>query len=311
MSKMSACLADGRKEETQGTPIDDVRAILSAPDPEAWHQCSWADRIELPGTRVQQDFRGSGGRAVVYLGNSTAASQSDWLKKHRIKRILNCAGNMKVSEKHRKTYASHGIEVMSMTGLLDREDCPIFPFFAEGIRFIQESVEAGKPLLVNCQQGMSRSASILAAYLIEKHDMSLVEALFHLRRMRGIVHPNRGFLRDLIKFDIQKRGKTSIPYEVLDEELVGDSEAIERLRKESNKPTEAVLEESGKAPTGSKSSTSTQQTVAEADLGHRRSDLGQAKPQETKPGMPAAAEAAGCCDTQRPKSLLKDARPPV
>ena len=48
--------------------------------------------------------------------------------------------------------------------------------------------------------GISRSATISAAYLMMKHNMSAVEALQTLRKHRAI-YPNDGFLRQLVELE--------------------------------------------------------------------------------------------------------------
>ena len=43
--------------------------------------------------------------------------------------------------------------------------------------------------------GISRSSSIVIAYLMKEHGVPMVEALNHTRRRRPIVFPNPGFQR--------------------------------------------------------------------------------------------------------------------
>lgn len=66
---------------------------------------------------------------------------------------------------------------------------------------------AGK-ILVHCHVGVSRSATIVLAYLMLKHNMILVEAVKHVKQGRMII-PNRGFLRQLIDLHVKLYGYRS------------------------------------------------------------------------------------------------------
>lgn len=45
--------------------------------------------------------------------------------------------------------------------------------------------------------GKSRSATCVIAYLMQKHNISVSEALAHVRQARSIVEPNPGFMKQL------------------------------------------------------------------------------------------------------------------
>ncbi len=58
----------------------------------------------------------------------------------------------------------------------------------------------GAAVLVHCVQGMSRSAAVVAAYLMASRGMSRKDAVELLVSKRPIVKPNPGFLRQLDEF---------------------------------------------------------------------------------------------------------------
>lgn len=62
---------------------------------------------------------------------------------------------------------------------------------------------AGK-ILVHCAVGVSRSATLVLAYLMLYHHFTLVEAIKKVKDHRGII-PNRGFLRQLLALDRRLR----------------------------------------------------------------------------------------------------------
>lgn len=69
-------------------------------------------------------------------------------------------------------------------------------FFDSSIKFISENIKKTN-VLVHCKAGVSRSSTIVAAYLMKTQQMNHHEAIKFLRSKRGIVDPNRGFVRQL------------------------------------------------------------------------------------------------------------------
>ena len=93
----------------------------------------------------------------------------------------------------------HGIPAMDMfTFKLDR-------FFDEACDFIAKAVgrkSSGKlngKIFVHCKEGVSRSASLVLAYLVRDQEMELKDAVRLVRSKREIT-PNEGFLQQLIDY---------------------------------------------------------------------------------------------------------------
>jgi len=69
--------------------------------------------------------------------------------------------------------------------------------FREAIEFM----EGEEVCLVHCRAGISRSSTLIMAYLIKKNKWSLNEAFTFTKGKRGCVAPNFGFLGQLQKFE--------------------------------------------------------------------------------------------------------------
>jgi len=79
----------------------------------------------------------------------------------------------------------------------DVEDENILEHFPETNRFISEALEMGGHVFIHCAMGKSRSATILAAYLMSTRRVSPDEALALIRRTRPMVEPNPAFMEQL------------------------------------------------------------------------------------------------------------------
>ena len=75
------------------------------------------------------------------------------------------------------------------------------------VHFIEEKITEGRNVMVHCEHGVSRSATIVAAFLIKNLEMSAVDALKMTRQKRKLICPNEGFLESLVAFDTKHKVK--------------------------------------------------------------------------------------------------------
>lgn len=99
----------------------------------------------------------------------------------------------------------HGVPAMDMfTFKIDR-------YFDEACDFMGKAVGTKKTgklhgkILVHCKEGVSRSATLVLAYLVRDQEMTLKDAVSLVRSKREIL-PNRGFLQQLIDYS-EKLGR--------------------------------------------------------------------------------------------------------
>jgi len=80
------------------------------------------------------------------------------------------------------------------------------PLLREGARFIHEVLDGrGGRIYVHCEKGCSRSASVVAQYLVEYRDFTLPEAAAFLKDRRCRVSPNGGFIEALAQNERELR----------------------------------------------------------------------------------------------------------
>ncbi|PPQ97720.1 hypothetical protein CVT26_001910 [Gymnopilus dilepis] len=76
--------------------------------------------------------------------------------------------------------------------------------------FIDSARASNGKILVHCRAGMSRSPSIVAAYLMKRYNMSLKQALGMCIRARPRVNPNPVLLELLKEMEMSLRGVCSL-----------------------------------------------------------------------------------------------------
>mmetsp|Transcript_30647 Transcript_30647/g.79596 ORF Transcript_30647/g.79596 Transcript_30647/m.79596 type:complete len:542 (+) Transcript_30647:49-1674(+) len=92
---------------------------------------------------------------------------------------------------------SPGNVVHKLCRIADEETANLTPVMHEALPFIDDALARGGRLLVHCDRGASRSASVVAAHLMQRCGLDASAALQKLRECRPCVSPNRGFRKQL------------------------------------------------------------------------------------------------------------------
>jgi hypothetical protein len=125
----------------------------------------------------------------LFLGSSRGALDKKYLVELGVKNILICGSDL------RKFFPkSYNYKIIN---IVDKDDEDVYKYFAETIEFIENN----QPVYVHCRRGISRSATIVIAYLMWKMKLKFEEAYEFLRARRKIVCPNNGFIAQLKKFE--------------------------------------------------------------------------------------------------------------
>ncbi|PSS01458.1 Dual specificity protein like, partial [Actinidia chinensis var. chinensis] len=133
----------------------------------------------------------------LYLGSLEAANNESALKSSNVTHILSMTNTLRLT--HQNDFVYKTIDI------LDRLEVNIAQYFEECFNFIEEAKRAGGGVLVHCVVGKSRSVTIVIAYLMRKHRMSVSEALKLVRSKRSIASPNCGFMLQLQNFETSLR----------------------------------------------------------------------------------------------------------
>lgn len=82
-------------------------------------------------------------------------------------------------------------------------------YFDEVADLLEANRRVGRRSMVHCLAGVSRSATLVLAYLLKYTTFSLHQAFAHLHSTRACIRPNMGFLRQLIEWEVRLRGVAS------------------------------------------------------------------------------------------------------
>ncbi|XP_053244062.1 dual specificity protein phosphatase 13-like [Podarcis raffonei] len=149
----------------------------------------------------------------LYLGDAWAARSKAILQSLGITHILNAADgpyNINTGARYYRDLpvVYYGVQAFDDTSF------DISVFFQDAANFIHNALKAtGGKVFVHCAMGLSRSATLVLAYLMIHENLTLVEALKSVDSNRGIC-PNTGFLIQLRALDIrlnnEKRGALAL-----------------------------------------------------------------------------------------------------
>ena len=122
----------------------------------------------------------------IYLGDSDAAADEDYLKSYNISTVVNCAEELVSNYTDLKF-----MELKLFDYYLDQ----IFPRFEIAYKYIKRHSENN--ILIHCAAGMSRSASLVIFYIMKEKKWDYDTCLNYTRERRPVVWPNEGFEEQL------------------------------------------------------------------------------------------------------------------
>ncbi|XP_029465389.1 dual specificity protein phosphatase 13-like [Rhinatrema bivittatum] len=139
----------------------------------------------------------------LFLGDLVTAHDKFLLWKMGITHVLNAAHGTMFCQGSDDFYGT----TIDYNGVpaSDLPDFDMSKYFFPAAEYIQKALSTPEAkILVHCAMGISRSATLVLAYLMIHHHLSLVEAIKTVKEHRWI-SPNPGFLKQLQNLDIQLR----------------------------------------------------------------------------------------------------------
>eukprot|EP00397_Hematodinium_sp_SG-2012_P003583 GEMP01003591.1.p1 GENE.GEMP01003591.1~~GEMP01003591.1.p1 ORF type:complete len:812 (+),score=169.03 GEMP01003591.1:159-2594(+) len=132
----------------------------------------------------------------LFLASYVVASNLNTLLAHGITHIVNTAADVCES-----LFTN---ECMYLTYYLkDIKEEDISAIFYRTFDFIDHAIAAGGRVLVHCREGISRSGTVIVAYLMYKYRADYDTAFKKVKEIRWVCSPNTGFICQLLT--LQKR----------------------------------------------------------------------------------------------------------
>lgn len=123
----------------------------------------------------------------LYLGSQDCCS-SEVLKTYNIWNVLSIGIETPLQDPLIK---KHYLEC------LDLPETNIWDTIKKSVEVIKNAVNKSESILVHCNAGISRSASVVIGYLMLVFNYSFNDAFQHVHSARPVIRPNDGFLNQL------------------------------------------------------------------------------------------------------------------
>nr|CAB3240197.1 DUSP dual specificity phosphatase [Phallusia mammillata] len=131
-------------------------------------------------------------RHSLFVSSQDPAVDKGLLHKHGVTHILNVAGL--------PNFFPNDFQYMSLM-LYDTPEFKICDVFQDCFSFINTALDNGGKVLIHCNAGVSRSVTILLAYIMSTERVGLSKIYNELKQIRPQVRPNDGFMKQLKEFE--------------------------------------------------------------------------------------------------------------
>lgn len=128
----------------------------------------------------------------IYLGSDAVAKNRETLRANGITHVLNCVGFVCPE------YFKRDL-VYQTLWLQDSPSEDITSLLYDVFDYFEEVKEQGGRVFVHCCQGVSRSTSLVIAYLMWREGRSFEDAFHDVKTARGVTNPNMGFACQLLQ----------------------------------------------------------------------------------------------------------------
>jgi protein-tyrosine phosphatase len=138
----------------------------------------------------------------LYLGNMFDANDAISIKNTNITCIVCVAERLRIINTN-PNVTVHKYE------LADDYNCNISLYFDE----IGEIINKANVVLVNCAAGISRSSTIVIAYIMKYYKVDLKKTFLFIKKKRNQICPNKRFMECLLDYELTLFGKNSMSYD--------------------------------------------------------------------------------------------------
>ncbi|XP_789413.2 dual specificity protein phosphatase 10 [Strongylocentrotus purpuratus] len=131
----------------------------------------------------------------LYVGNEVDAANIDALRLHGISHVLNVTNSVPCFHEGESAMRYMRIPVRD-NGLIN-----LRMHFQAALEFIEEARRRNARVLVHCHAGISRSSTVVIAYVMKHMNQAMSQAYQFVKNKRPIIAPNLGFVGQLMEFE--------------------------------------------------------------------------------------------------------------
>jgi protein-tyrosine phosphatase len=135
----------------------------------------------------------------LYLGGHEMTTEVDMLHQLDVSHILSITVDSYNHFPGEFTYRQFN--------LLDSAEANLLEILEPAFAIIDAAKIKGKAAYVHCSFGMSRSPSVVMAYLMKSERISLSAAFQKVKKLRPVTAPNYGFIEKLVGYEKELFGK--------------------------------------------------------------------------------------------------------
>lgn len=155
-------------------------------------------------------------RENLLIGSGANAQDPAVIKNHGITAIVNCTEDIP------NVFENSGVKYMRVS-VKDTWKQPISNNFASTYAFIDRELKKGGTVMVHCMAGISRSSTIVIAYLMKAESRSFDSVYAEVMGKRKQASPNLDFIGQLLFFE--RSLDISIPSRALSKQTTNNSAA--------------------------------------------------------------------------------------
>mmetsp|Transcript_8630 Transcript_8630/g.15827 ORF Transcript_8630/g.15827 Transcript_8630/m.15827 type:complete len:578 (-) Transcript_8630:130-1863(-) len=131
----------------------------------------------------------------LYLGTEYNAANYAELQKLEIVEVVNVTPPSEIQNFFPEILNYYRIPVQ------DKVTANLYPYLHSVVTFLEECRTSGKRVLVHCQRGVSRSATVVIAYIMWRQNLSFAKAHAKVKDLRPCIKPNTAFRSQLEKYE--------------------------------------------------------------------------------------------------------------
>ncbi|TSN12197.1 Dual specificity protein phosphatase 19 [Bagarius yarrelli] len=128
----------------------------------------------------------------LLLSSQDAASDAETLRKFKVTHVLNVACGVENAFPEQFIYKT--------VSMMDVPETELISYLPQCFEFIDQARKQDRVVLLHCNAGVSRSASVAIAYLMAREKIPFEEAFNRVKSARPSIRPNAGFLSQLKEY---------------------------------------------------------------------------------------------------------------